>query len=37
MNTLDDFRKYATRHLGMSSMVLDDVIKSQGGYLNPSM
>ena len=35
MNTLDDFRKYATLHLGMSSMVLDDVIKSQGGYLNP--
>ena len=30
----DDFRKYATRHLGMNSMVLDDVIKSQG-YLNP--
>lgn len=23
----DDFRKYATKHLGMSSMVLDDVIK----------
>ena len=35
MNTLDDFRKYATRHLGMNSMVLDNVIKSQGGYLNP--
>ena len=31
----DDFRKYATKHLGMSSMVLDDVIKSQAGYLNP--
>ena len=30
----DDFRKYATKHLGMNSMVLDDVIKSQG-YLNP--
>ena len=24
---MDDFRKYATKHLGMSSMVLDDVIK----------
>ena len=35
MNYMDDFRKYATRHLGMNSMVLDDVIKSQGGYLNP--
>ena len=32
---MDDFRKFATKHLGMSSMVLDDVIKSQGGYLNP--
>ena len=31
----DDFRKYATKHLGMSSMVLDDVIKAQSGYLNP--
>ena len=31
----DDFRKYATKHLGMNSMVLDDVIKSQAGYLNP--
>ena len=33
--TLDDFRKYATKHLGMNAMVLDDVIKSQAGYLNP--
>ena len=32
---IEDFRKYATKHLGMSSMVLDDVIKSQAGYLNP--
>ena len=32
---MDDFRKYATKHLGMSGMVLDDVIKAQGGYLNP--
>ena len=31
----DDFRKYATKHLGMSSMVLDDVIRSQASYLNP--
>ena len=31
----DDFRKYATGHLGLNSMVLDDVIKAQGGYLNP--
>ncbi len=32
---IQDFRKYATKHLGMSSMVLDDVVKSQAGYLNP--
>ena len=24
---MDDFRKYATKHLGMNGMVLDDVIK----------
>ena len=29
---MDDFRKYATKHLGMNSLVLDDVIKSQAGY-----
>ena len=32
---MNDFRKYATRHLGINSMVLDDVIKSQAQYLNP--
>ena len=32
---MDDFRKYATKHLGMTSLVLDDVIKSQAGSLNP--
>ncbi len=32
---MNDFKKYATKHLGMSSMVLDDVITSQAGYLNP--
>ena len=41
----NDFQKYATKHLGMNSMVLDDVIKAQNdslagvsaqaGYLNP--
>jgi len=31
----DEFRKYATRHLGMNSMVLDDVISAQNHYLNP--
>ena len=31
----NDFRKYATRHLGMNSMVLDDVVSTQNQYLNP--
>ena len=31
----DDFRKYATKHLGMNGMVLDDVLKVQSQYLNP--
>lgn len=31
----NDFRKYATRHLGMNSMVLDDVVSAQSQYLNP--
>ena len=30
-----DFRKFATRHLGMNGMVLDDVVKAQAQYLNP--
>ena len=32
---MNDFKKYATKHLGMNSLLLDDVIKSQAGYLNP--
>ena len=32
---MNDFKKYATKPLGMNSLVLDDVIKSQAGYLNP--
>ncbi len=35
MNVDNDFRKYATRHLGINSMVLDDVISIQSQYLNP--
>ena len=31
----NDFRKYATRHLGMSGMVLDDVVSMQNQYMNP--
>ena len=32
---MNDFRKYATQHMGMSSMVLDEVMKVQSQYLNP--
>ena len=32
---MNDFKKYATKHLGMNSMVLDDVISAQNQYLNP--
>ena len=32
---MNDFRKYATQHMGMSSMVLDEVMKLQPQYLNP--
>ena len=32
----DDFRKYAVKHVGLNSQVLDDVIKSQSQqYMNP--
>lgn len=32
---ITDFRKYATANLGLNGQVVDDVIKSQAGYLNP--
>lgn len=32
---MNDFRKYATGHLGMNGMVVDDVMKAQMQYLNP--
>ena len=32
---MNDFRKYATRHLGMNGLVLDDVMKTQAQYVNP--
>ena len=32
---MDDFRKFATLHLGMNSQTLDDVIKAESQYLNP--
>lgn len=30
-----EFRKFATKHLGMNSMVLDDVVSMQNQYMNP--
>ncbi len=35
MTVKDDFRNYALKHLGINSMVVDDVIKAQSQYLNP--
>ncbi len=32
---MNEFKKYATRHLGLNSMVLDDVVSAQNQYLNP--
>lgn len=31
----NDFRKFAKANVGIDSMVIDDVIKSQNQYLNP--
>jgi len=35
MNMNNDFRKYATKHLGINGLVLDEVMSSQAQYLNP--
>ena len=35
MDLRSDFRKYATDHLGMNGMALDDVMRTQAQYLNP--
>lgn len=32
---MNDFRNFATKHVGMNSQMFDDVIKDQTGYLNP--
>ncbi|MCR4957362.1 MAG: ATP-dependent Clp endopeptidase proteolytic subunit ClpP [Prevotella sp.] len=32
---MNDFRKYATGHLGMNGQVLDDVMRTQAQYMNP--
>jgi ATP-dependent Clp protease protease subunit len=32
---MNDFRKYATKHLGMNGLVVDEVIGAQAQYMNP--
>ena len=32
---MNDFRKFATQHLGMNGLVLDDVMHAQAQYMNP--
>ena len=32
---MNDFRKYATRHLGVNGQVFDDVMAAQAQYMNP--
>ncbi len=35
MNMNNDFRKYATKHLGINGLVLDEVMSAQAQYMNP--
>ena len=35
MNMNNDFRKYATKHLGINGLVLDEVMSTQAQYMNP--
>ena len=32
---MSEFRKFATKHMGMNGMVLDDIVSMQNSYLNP--
>ena len=32
---MNEFRKYATQHLKLNGMVVDDVLKAQAHYINP--
>ena len=34
---MNDFRKFATKHLGMNGLVVDEVIGAQAQYMNPSI
>ena len=35
MNRNNDFRKFATQHMGINGMVFDDIVSAQNQYLNP--
>jgi ATP-dependent Clp protease protease subunit len=35
MNMNNDFRKYATKHLGINGLVVDQVMSAQAQYMNP--
>lgn len=35
LNMNNDFRKYATKHLGINGLVLDEVMSAQAQYMNP--
>ena len=35
ISPMEDFRKFAVRHLGMDGQTLDDVVKAESQYLNP--
>ena len=32
---MNDFREYATQHMGMNGLVFDEIVSSQAQYLNP--
>ena len=32
---MNDFRKYATKHLGLNGLMVDDVMNAQAQYMNP--
>ena len=32
---MNDFRKFATKHIGINSMAFDDIVRTQNKYLNP--
>jgi ATP-dependent Clp protease, protease subunit len=37
MNTMDDFKKYATKHRGISSITLNKITSVYGSYISPTI